>query len=528
MSIRFFAKMSVDSTRESKLVDADAELTKTTEITAMRVNEEYRALLKLTIDLHANIEDKLSVEHIETLREIEIQLKKFHCTFNSQDAHFDDGIVLAQIYLKLSEIYGKDNKKERLYIAREYAMQCVKLVEGKELDRKVIITAVLAFFSLQNISIQLQNLEEMEQFARKLHKLYWTYTGEKEDYPAPIDVPAVIGIETKGNDETYTIHVMDQTYLYALQSMLYYYYCCSDESSSTEDEDYNIVLITCEHKILKKMLKTSLLPVDYYGWVSFASNLSIEFSKRRRFSEARNHLAVASLVVKKFHDEKYIKIDEKENQERRATICNEFTDISALLAVSWAKYGNTLLRSSAERLLHEEDVTNFATQSPKLLFANLETELQDFTDLIGDTYIVDYKDAKTVFRRVIKWLEEARKHIVSGKHTKIYIELSRNIFKAYKYFAYYEREKDDRIKLYKQRKDTLHDILKSLNVDDNIDARKNILRLLLLASYSLLDIMTEDLEPYDTLNAKLSVEIDKLVKQIVHISETYMYTIGKQ
>lgn len=503
----------------------EVEFTENANSGTMKINKEYCALLKLVFNLVTNIanekeKDKPSVEHIETLREIEMQLNKFHRTFNPQDAPFNDGIALAQIYLKLSEIYDSDDsRRDKLYIAREHLMQCVQLLEGKELDRKVIFTVIKAFFELGRISIKLKDIEESEQFTRKALELYLTYTEKKDDYPVPIYFPTVTGIEI---DRNYT-HEMDILYARILQTLLLYRHYNVSEYSPID----NCTMIIYAHKILDKLLKTAPLPISYPEWATFSSQLSSEFLKYKRFNEARHHLAAASLFVKRFYEEESIKIDEDKFLRDKAVAHNTYAVTAANVAIRWAQYGNTLLRSSSERFLYNEEkdesATEFAVPSPKLLFTDLQNELQNFTDLIRDTYIVDYKDAKIVFRRVLKWLEEAKGFAVKTKVTTIYMDISRGIFHAYKYLVCYEREKSEQIKLYKQLMDTLNDLSKSLNADDDANVRRYIYLQLVLASYSLLEIKTEDLESHDKVNAELLVEIDKLVKYNVHNSELYLY-----
>lgn len=504
---------------------AEAESVTVTKDTTIKANEEYCALLKRTFDLITNIakeKDRISSEHIETLRETELQLDKVHRTFNSQDAHFDDNIVLAQIHLKLSEVYDTaDSKKERLYIAKEHLAQCVKWLKGKELNRKAIFTAVTAFYKLSCISMQLQDPEEMNLFMRKVLQFYRTYTKKEDDYPAPICILAAV---TDVEFEINCTYEMDVLYARTLQRLLLYYYYHDDEYSLSMDK---CTMIKCAHNILNKMLKTVPLSIKYTEWATLSSQLSLELLRCKRFNEARHHLAAAFFLTQKYYEEEYMKIDENQFPMKRATAFYEYAAATTDIALKWAKYGNTLLRLSTERLLHEkrdESAMDLAGQSPKLLFVNLEDDLQQLTALVTDTYITDYKDAKALFLRVLKWLEEAREYAANGKFAASYLDIGRGIFQAYKYFAYYEREKDDQIKLYKQRLVGLRDLSKLLNADDDINVRKGVWLQLVLASYSLLDIKTEHFVLHDKIDAQLSMDVDKLIKQNVHTSELYLHT----
>lgn len=506
------------------VTEADqANSAKTTKDATMKANKEYCALLRLIFNLVTNAPketDKVPVEFIERLRETEMKVNKFHRTFNPQAAHFDDSIILAHIYLKLSEIYNSVDAKamvtgifnDKLYIAKEHLTQCVKLLEGKELDRKSILIAVTAFYKLACISMQLEDIKELKQYLNKVMELYDTYTENKDDYPSPVCVLA--GIESKDY-----ISEMDALYAQTLHRLLLYYRH-HDEYTSTDEPN---AMIKSMHKILNKILKRRPSHLKYNDWVTFSSYIALDFLNCKRFNEARHHLAAASFVTKRYYEEEYMKIDENEVPLKKAVTYNEYVSTTVSLAVKWAQYGNTLLRLSSERFLYENRDESEAAQPSELLFADLESQLQEFTTLIKATYITDYKDAKAVFRRVLKWLEEARVSAIEGKVTDYYAIISQTIFQAYKYFAYYEREKNDKIKLYRQRMDVLYDISKSLYTD-NIIIRKCIWLQLVLASYSLLDIKIEHLVPHEKINAELSAEIDKLVKQNVHISELYLYT----
>ncbi|XP_032680832.1 KIF-binding protein-like isoform X1 [Odontomachus brunneus] len=534
-SLNVRVKMSTENAgaQECEFVDSASvtkveftENVKPTTSGTMEINKEYCALLKLVFNLVTNIanekeKDKPYAEHIETLREIEMRLNKFHRTFNSQDAPFHDSIALAQIYLKLSEIYySDDSRNDKLYIAREHLMQCVQLLKGKELDRKVIFTVIKAFFELGCISMKLKDLEESEQFTRKALELYLTYTEKKEDYPAPTHFPIVTGIEIECN----YIYEMDILYTRILKTLLSFQHYNVNKYSPID----NCTMIIYAHKILEKMLKTAPLSVSYSELAIFSSHLSSEFLKYKRFNEARHHLAVASFSVKKYYEVELIKIDGDKSPRVKARAHDTHALTAANVAIKWAQYGNTLLRSSSERVLYNEEEDESATEFamlPKLLFTGLQDELQNFTDLIRDAYIADYKDAKVVFRRVLKWLEEAKGFAIKVRtmSTNINMNISRGIFHAYKYLICYEREKNEQMKLYKQLMDTLNDFSKSLSADADPTVRKYTCLQVVLASYSLLEIKTQDLESHDKMDSELLGEIDKLVKYNVHNSELYLY-----
>ncbi|EFN79672.1 protein KBP homolog [Harpegnathos saltator] len=532
--------MSAESTKALKVQDCELfdsanafvteaeESTKsdrtTRSITIKYINKEYCALLKLTFDLERNItreDNRLSADHIETLRETEMQVKRFHHTFNSQDAHFDDSIILAHIYLTLANIYYAGttditNGKERIYIAKEYLRQCVKLLKGKELDRRAVLTTLQALCVSRNVYIELQEIEEWKQVTRKTLEYYWMYTEKKDNYPHPVYILAVAGIVINRNYE----YDLDILYARTLQFlMLYEYYC--DEYLPID----NCTMIMCTHKILNKILKAVPLLMKYPEWVTITSQLALLFIKNRRFTEARHHLAAASFVAKKFYEEELMKMDKNKLPTQKAELRNTYNKAVADIAIKWATYGNKLLCLSGERFLHEEGnevaTGNLAMESTKLIFTDLENELQDITALIRDTYITDCKDAKPIFRRVLRWLEEAREFAANTKTANMYVDITRGIFLAYKYLARYEQKKDNQVKLYKQRIDTLYDISKTVNTDD-ANVRKHVWLQLMLASYSLLDIKTEDLESLDKINEELTAEINKLVKYNIHSSELYL------
>lgn len=499
---------------------SDVEPT-TNEETTMTINEKYCALLKLVSNLAANIaveKNKPSNERNETLREIEMQLNKLQSTFHTKDAFLNDDILLAEIILKLSQVYLSEDKKDKLYIAKGYLMECVHLLKGKEQNSKAIFTVIKVFYELGNIWNKLRDIKQSEEFMYKLVELYLTYTKQKDDYPVPIHLPAVIGVEIEKN----YIYEMDTLYMRVLYSLLVY----GNVSKSTKYASIdNFTMIICAHRILTKMLKTAPLSIGYLEWATFSSQLSLEFLKYKRFNEARHHLAAASHFIGKFYEEK---LNKGKSQVDGSETHNTYNEIAADIAIKWAKYGNTLLHLSGVRLLYKKEKDEFAdpaTQSLQYVFVDLEDELRNFTTLIRDTYIMNYKEAKVVFRRVLKWLEQAKEHAIKGKMTKKYINISRGIFHAYKYLARYEHEKSDQVRLYKELMDNLHDLLKLLHVDDNYytDTRRYILLQLVLASYSLLDIKTEELDSHEQIKSDLSTEIDKLIKHNIHNSELYLH-----
>lgn len=98
-------------------------------------------------------------------------------------------------------------------------------------------------------------------------------------------------------------------------------------------------------------------------------------------------------------------------------------------------------------------------------------EFQRFSHIdLGDTenqitaqYIINYSEAREVFLKGQKWLNEAKIYYNIDNRCSDYVEIIQDSSQLYKLLAFFETEPDRKAKMHRRRVDMLIDLLNKLN-----------------------------------------------------------------
>ncbi|XP_014475252.1 PREDICTED: KIF1-binding protein homolog [Dinoponera quadriceps] len=395
----------------------------------MNISEEFVEIYKSSINLAKAANTIVQ----DFSRRLDIL---YQSIINAEDANPDEVATLADAYLFLSNLYIFESTKKEITLAELAITKCIELLKRRELGHKFILTAVNAYYNL-GVLYNEQNKQELSMMVyNTAFELYSTYIKE-EIYPAPLYIASYLGLVNVDPQD-----LLDKRSIIVMQALLIGY---GNLDKNTEADRIHMEKIAiCQHEILnKKLNSTLLLATDYNMWLLIALTLSQYFVTRNRFTEARDHLAVASLMAKLFYEKAYMKMDESENASKKAFLYDMYQQISADIAIYWARYGIQLLRSSQERILNGIEnklcavcnlttlsiVTSSEDESNKLLiFADEKNDLQEFTATITDKYFSSYTEALVIFENVMKYLNEAKMYYNNKcinynveKHLKSYV-----------------------------------------------------------------------------------------------------------
>lgn len=516
------------SSAKSELFDSEknAGSIEESEGTTMNVSKEFLEVLKFSKELVDVMKRfRYHKKIVKQISSIETRLDKlYNKVIKSKNAQLDDIFCLAQAYLYIGEEHINLIEKEKSYIKEQkFLTKCLELLKDKEQDRKAILIVITATMQLARVNYVVNNRERYKSTMHKAAELYLIYTKGKDNYLHPIEICSVLDIKEKDN----TRDILESMHVTILENFSTMYCANVDEAT--------IYLCAAVNKELH-LIHTKK---SFINWAIKSLRLARQFWFRRRFTEARNYLIAADFIIQKYCREKCAdpEMDAKTDSEMDAktdpeqTSQNDYKFGTYTVALSWAKYGVELLRLSREKLLQNkednedseeynlesEPLTKYSEQQPTklLIFAKTEMELEEFIPPITDKYFLDYKNAKAVSDSILKWFEEAMVYYTPEKSINKYVNIIQFISKVYKYFACYEQDILNQIKLHNIRINKLKEGIKILNPNIHPTYCKNIWIELALTYSTILDLITEFKNMPNKINLK---ELDETIEPIVQDS----------
>lgn len=497
--------MNLDSAAKSKQTDEDTVI----DLKFLEVAlSSYKAMI---------------IKHITDDLETEME-KLFHEIMISEDITFDSIILFAQalLYLGLAVFPHISNMEiEKIHLSESYVVKCGLLLHRDKLHHKVILTFISVYNQLGDSRLILGDHVKSKLFLYNAVQLYLNYTKEEDEYPSPFNIVNNIGLDLEKDTKIILEKLHSQTL--ATLAKAYKAYCTYKSM-----QKYMIY----QYKSLQKRINfMKEFEENYIIWALEAEILSASLANYDRFTESRNVLATARLMLEKYWDEKCKNADRSESFLTHACYRRGFTSNTAY----WAKYGIALLRASKDKLLrdnvckhHQPDsLRSRVKKSSKekttklLIFSGLEKEIETYIHMITDDYLLNYDSAKVVFVKVLKWLNEAKKNYEQEKQVLQYIDVIQDISRTYKYLACYELNKEKRIKLHKRRIQILEDIFTKTIEPNYIYACLPIWKELAFTYSTLLDIEMENLD-FVQLTEKIPMNINYLAKNIVQNFKLYL------
>lgn len=368
-----------------------------------------------------------------------------------KDINVDEILLLAESYLLLSYKYLNESNKD-IALAKFGITKALKLIEGRELDSKFILIAIEAYQYSYFFYTKQKDKELANSVCVKALELYFAYT-KKEIYPAPYSLKAYLqddSIDTKDILEERSAVNMKMILDWCMTAGIYI---------STKEINIDSILLGL-HKILEKKLNNLTSSTQYDIWIDIIGSLCKYFIKNYCFTEARDHLAAISFILKKFKQNTCTNIEQKEVWNNNE-IHEKYLLNSMYVAIYWGEYGIQLLRSSQEKILfdreHKCTLCNLNRSLVKsnglLTFVDIKKDLQEFIT-ITDRYVSSFSEAHAIFETVMKLLNKAKRMNKLDKHNITYMHVILSMSHLNKYFEFYIN-KVNKWKLYEQRMSNL-------------------------------------------------------------------------
>jgi len=417
----------------------------------------------LTISFKAAIIQKRGTfleESKDTIKRFENMMNKlFNDISSSTDSNYVDVLTLATSYCNMAIMYKDDTTKKKLLLAKSHLNKSLKLLEGKEMDRKIILIIMRVFLQLKYIYHKLNEQENCYLISYKALDLYYAYTKYEDELAVPITILSnSLDIE-KGKEDTNTVLSLSILHTEFLKHAYDVFI-----SENIERNVYDFVKIM--HNFLMHRLTMVMAdPLkDTVQWINGSLQLSSYFIRQSRFTEARDCIAAAQYILNMYYNElKMVIIEDNHTFENFHYL--HCYNMQRNVATCWINYDKTLLFLSKYNLLYDTSkmhkmnklklMSSIKSKDPAelLIFTTLKENLKNITDQIVDTCVSDIKNAKAVFVHCAKWFDIAKTCLENEqvRYEKLSTELTYSMSEVYKYLAYFEPDKNKEIKLRKRQ-----------------------------------------------------------------------------
>lgn len=448
----------------------------------------------------------------------------------SMNPKFDDIVTLATTYYNIGLGYvNSTDDIDDLNTAIMCFSRCLELLQGKQLDRKAILTSIGALNELNLVCEKVEKKKYTYKFLNTALELYLKYT-MKDNYPNPIHMADIVGIREKESNPRIILDIFHYT---TLQDLGIQYL------AKPKDKHGFVMYI---HKILNiRLAEIMSNRIEFddkcLDWALTLYDLSKYFLANSRFAEARNHIATADYVVYRYFEDKLEKIEEKSKVELNH---ESYDYVCAISNKSWGSYGVCLLRFWMEKFLQNKENKSYEIEqlmskldikSEKenlLVFSDLEKELECMTNQITETYILSLADAKSVFIETLRHLDTAKEYFTADTDIESYAKIMFETSETYKYLAGFEDQRDKRIKLHKRRVECLEDVRKKfhtiINTDTELQIFKRVWYEIVISCSTIMDLMLEETDDDESFK-EISTEADRYAKLIRENINLYLNVV---
>ncbi|XP_025265165.1 uncharacterized protein LOC112638195 isoform X1 [Camponotus floridanus] len=489
---------------------------------AFIVSEKYQEIQNILGEINLLYEkSKIPKKVKKMMNQLEVKMNNLFENFViASEIKCDDILVLTMAHINLGRIYLF--KEGNLTVAKDYLINCLALLEGKEQHYKFILTAIYAHIYLHEIWKKLQQLDNCSlqnySLLDKALELYLNYTKE-DDYPDPLNVHLFLPNKENSKINLIKCHILTLTYMEEL-------YCFQP----TNMHKFVIYI----HNLLNEQLKTIKDSTEnhmFIYWAEASADLSIYFLYSNRLMEAKIHIAAAEYMTMIYYTLILTDPDVAKSQEK----IDSYSIVDIFINQLWAMYGIMLLRSSKERLLQHEsnnscEANNIESKSHSksekeimkpLTFVELEKRLKNIIRYhITDTYVSNLDDVKIIFQNVLKWLNEIYMYFNKRNQFIPQVQVVLCTSKAYKYYAYFEGSKSKQINVIKQQIEILEGVTSTIASKYTTVPEYHYFKKLnfeLAVTYStLLDLMSEELDEIEEITDETRIEMKQLVTNVIH------------
>lgn len=503
---------------------------------SMNVSKRVLEVLQLSFEVKYIGEDKLSKKK-NKIRALEERIDMLYRNVIdiSTNPKFDNVVALATAYYNIGLGYvNSTDDIDDLNTAIICFSRCLELLQGKQLDRKAILTSIGALNELNLVCEKVEKKKYTYKFLNTALELYLKYT-LKDNYPDPIHIADLVGIKEEESNPRIILDIFHYT---TLQDLGIQYL------AKPKDKHGFVMYI---HKMLNIRLVEMVSHEKQFhekclDWALTLYDLSRYFLANNRFTEAKSHIVAADYIVYRFFKDKLEKIEEKSKAQFNH-LYESYDYVCAIRDRSWGSYGVCLLRFWVEKFLQNKENKSYEIEelmsklnikserdlkSNLLLFSDLEKELECMINQITETYILNLTDAKSVFVKTLRHLDTAKEYFTADTDIESYAKIILETSETYKYLAGFEEHKDKRIKLHKRRVECLEDVRKKfhsiINTDTELQIFKRVWYEIVISCSTIMDLMLEETY-HDESFKEISTEADRYAKLIRENIDFYLNVV---
>ncbi|XP_071564413.1 KIF-binding protein-like [Temnothorax nylanderi] len=493
--------------------------------TSMNISKKFLKVLQLSFEVKYMGGDIKLAKKRNKIKAIEERINVlYHKVIDvSTDRKFDDIVALSTAYYNMGLEYATSTDTDDLNTAVQCFSRCLEILKDKQLDRKAILTSIGALNELNSVCEKVNNMKGTHKFLNSALELYLEYTLE-DNYPDPIHIASLVGIKEKESNPKIILDTLHHT---TLQDLGLQYLTRSKDKDGFVMYLHNMLnirltdMVSDEAKFDERCLDMALTLFD----------MSRFFLANNRFAEAKSHIAVGNFVICKLAADTS-KTAEKESKAS-FHLYNENYDYAdytfAISAKSWGFYGVSLLRFWMEKFSQNKENKSFEMQDlmskleiksekTDLIFSDLKKELECKNIEIAETCILNLSDAKSVFVKTLRQLKIAKEYFTADTDIESYAKITLKISDAYKYFAGFEEQKDNQIKLHKGRIKLLEDARKKFHriTEDDRESQiyKRIWYEVVTSCSTIMDLIVEETyydESFKEMSMKAADQYAKII-----------------
>ncbi|XP_071571638.1 KIF-binding protein-like [Temnothorax nylanderi] len=418
--------------------------------TSMNISENFLDILQLSFEIKYIDED---TELAKKKNKIKVSEEKMNVLYHNvvdvlTDQKFDDIVALSIAHCNIGLEYVTSTDTDDLNTAVRYLLRCLELLKEKIFDRKAILTYIGALNGLYFAK------KKEEDAFKYLDLALVYYEGYMENYYSdPIHIPSLVGVKEEESNPRIILNTLHHTTLQELERLYL---------ERGKDNQFGTYMPWYMHKRLNIRLTDMTSNKTKFDEkcldMAFALfDLSRYFLANGDFVEAKSHIDIGDYVIHKFDED-------IRSEEKKAPLDSNksYNNALAVSARSWGFYGVSLLRFWLEEFSQNKEKSSemqkkilklvIESEDSDLMFSDLlKKELAYITTEIAEICILNFNDAKTVFVKTLKLLEKAREYFTVDTDIDSYIEITINIADTYKYFADFEEQRNEQIKLHKRR-----------------------------------------------------------------------------
>lgn len=395
---------------------------------------------------------------IEILRSMHDSLNGLN---NSAQQENKETTLFAVVCLNLGILYIETDEQNA---GEEFLMSCIENLSKSAITSEKVLPMISALNQLGIHWSQRNQIGIAKTFLERCEGIYKAY---KKCGVQPISMETLFALNNV--EEPAPTQVLEKLHTLTL------YYLAQVYGSL---KDYLKSAVYC-HMTLRRQLEQR--DFESIEWALNAATLSQFFLEKGGFEQARHYLAAATHILRKYEDTLKSAEGTGVESEEVAADRENFNHRSADISRCWAKYGILLISASKERLFLQIENENYEESFDinsiqqdiksdldnkcfeNLKFTTIEMEVEIIANDITDKYLLDFNDAKVVFLKVQKWLEDAKQYYSLENHASDYVQLVQDMSQAYKHLVFFENKEDRQAKMHKRRIDILEAVIKEIN-----------------------------------------------------------------